>query len=117
KRGEPVFEALGRVEERARKKKTKEGDEPRAQESRDRNPSQTPPAAVDLSGLGTGGRQAGSRGGFGSTDGRRANIPGCVSAPGRGRLRRFRFWFGRISFRARHALPPAFLVLENNQRP
>src|SRR6266581_2271212 len=28
--------------------------------------------------------------------------------------RRFRFWFGRISFRARHALPPGFVVLENN---
>src|SRR5439155_4089845 len=87
---------------------------PCAKKSRDGNPHQPPPLQVDFTGLGTDGRQTASRSRFGCTDGRRTNILGSIAATGRGCFRRFRFWFGRISFRARHALPPGFVVLENN---
>ncbi len=106
----------GRFEERAGKKKTKESDEPCAQETSDGNPYQPSALLVHFTGFGTDGRQTGSSRCFRCTDGRRTNIFGCICATGSGRLRRFRLWFGRISFRARHAIPPGFLVLENNRR-
>src|SRR5205814_9786980 len=108
------FEDRGRFEKCTGKKKTKEGDEPCAKKSRDGNPHQPPPLPVDFTGLGTDGRQTASRSRFGCTDSRLTNILGSIAATGFGCLRRLRFWFGRISFRARHALPPGFVVLENN---
>ncbi len=116
-RGVADLEDGGRFEESTGKEKTKEGDEPCAQETSDGNPYQSPALLVHFTGFGTDGRQTGSSRCFGRTDGRRTNILGCISATGSGCLRCFRFWFGRIGFRARHALPPGFLVLENNRRP
>src|SRR5216684_336048 len=95
-----------RFKERAGKEKFKEGDEPRAEKSCDGDPYQPPPLLIDFAGLGTDSRQTASRRCFGRTDGRRTDVSGCISTTGSGRLRRFRFWFGRISFRARHAIPP-----------
>src|SRR5205807_4376174 len=113
-RGVANFENSWRFEKSTRKKETQEGNEPCAKKSRDSNPHQPPPLPVDFTGLGTDGCQTAGGRCFGCTDGRRTNILGSIAATGRGCLRRFRFWFGRISFRARHALPPGFVVLENN---
>src|SRR5712692_7471311 len=105
-RGVTDLENGRRLEQCAGKKETKKGDKPCAQKSSDRSPDQAPPALVDCTRLGTDGRQTGSRCCFGRTHGRRTHIPGCISATGSGCLRRFRLWFTRFGFRARHSLPP-----------
>src|SRR5882762_5204731 len=116
-RGITNLEDRGGFEERTWKKKLKESDEPSAQETSDGSPDETPPPLVNFTRLGTDSRQTASRCCFGRTHGRRTNIGGCISATGSGCFRRVWLWFGRISFRARHAIPPGLLVLENNRRP
>src|SRR5258708_15785842 len=105
-RGVTNLENRWRFKECAGKEKFEEGDEPCAEESSDADPHQPAPLLIDFAGLGTDSCQTASRRCFGRTDGRRTDISGCISTTGSGRLRRFRFWFGRISFRARHAIPP-----------
>src|SRR5713226_4751494 len=111
-RGVADLENGGGFEERTGKEKFKEGDEPGPQETSDRNPHQPPASLVDSAGFRAHCRQTGGSRCFGRTHGRCTDISGRISATVSGCLRRLRFWFGRISFRARHAIPPGLLVLE-----
>src|ERR1700676_1754113 len=101
-RGIADFEDRGWFKKRARQEKTKEGDEPGTEETHDGAPYQAAAALVDQAVVRSGGGDARSGCGFGSTHGRRANIAGCLRGDS-SRLGCVEFRFVRRGLRARHA--------------
>ena len=105
-RGVANLENRGRFEERARKEKTEEGNEPGAEKRGDATPHQAPASFVGRAGPGADGRDTRGGCGFRRSHGRRTNITGRFRAAGSGRLCRPGFRFDRFGVRTRHAMPP-----------